>query len=394
MLDLSRVRAETPGVSHCIHLNNAGAGLMPECVVSAIKDYLDLEARRGGYEAAAIESQRLTNVYHSVARLLNCASEEIALLENATMAWDMAFYSFVISMKLQPGDRILTVNAEYAANYVAYLQLQKRFGIEIAVIPDDEYGACDVTALEAMIDERVKLISITYIPTNGGLINPAQAIGRVAKAHNIAYLLDGCQAPGQMPVDVQKLGCDMFAATGRKFLRGPRGTGFLYIRKELLEKIEPFFIDHFAADWTSTDTYELRGDARRFENWENAYALRLGLGVAVDYALALGLENIQKRSWGLAATLREELAQIPGVILHDTGRDKCAIVTFNLNHMPPAAIKAKLAQENINVSISDPNSTLLDATNRGLGDIVRVSPHYYNSEAEIEQFIAVVKELA
>ena len=394
MIDISRIRAETIGVGHCIHLNNAGCGLMPDCVVSSVKNYLDLEACRGGYEAAGIESQRLNNVYQSVAQLMNCAAEEVALMENATMAWDMAFYSFVISMKLQPGDKVLTVNAEYAANYVAYLQMQKRYGIEIDVIPDDETGATDVAALEAMIDERVKLISITYIPTNGGLVNPAEAIGRVAKAHNIPYLLDGCQAPGQMPVDVEKLGCDMFTATGRKFLRGPRGTGFLYIRKSLLERIEPFFIDHFAADWTTKDSYELRPDARRFENWENAYALRLGLGVAIDYALDLGLENIQERSWGLAASIRNQLAQISSVEVLDIGRQKCAIVTFSLDNISAQEIKTRLAQKNINVSVSDPGSTLLDSTNRGLKDIVRVSPHYYNSESEIEQFIAAVGEMA
>lgn len=394
MIDLARVRAETVGVNHCIHLNNAGSGLMPDGVVSAIKDYIDLEARMGGYEAASQEAERLTQVYHSVARLMNCAPEEIALLENATMAWDMAFYSFVISKNLQPGDKILTVNAEYAANYVAYLQMKKRYGIEIEIIPDDEFGATDANALEAMIDDRVKLISITYIPTNGGLVNPAEAIGRIAKAHGIPYLLDGCQAPGQMPVDVQKLGCDMFSATGRKFLRGPRGTGFLYIRKGLLEEIEPFFVDHFAAEWTSPETYELRHDARRFENWENAYALRLGLGVAVDYALELGLKNIQKRAWGLAADIRNELAQIPGVELYDIGQEKCAIVTFNLRNLTSAEVRAKLSTKNINVSSSGPSSTLLDATRRGLSNIVRVSPHYYNSEPEIEQFIAAVRELA
>lgn len=255
MIDIERVRAETIGVKHCNHLNNAGSGLMPDCVVTAVKDYLDLEARGGGYEAAATEATQLSNVYRSIAQLLNCAVEEVAPFENATMAWDMAFYSFVTSGKMASGDKILTVNAEYAANYVAYLQMQKRYGIEIEVIPDDDNGATDVAALEAMIDERVKLISITYIPTNGGLLNPAEAIGKVANAANIPYLLDGCQAPGQMPVDVEKLGCDMFSATGRKFLRGPRGTGFLYIRKGLMAEIEPFFVDHFAAEWTSRDTY-------------------------------------------------------------------------------------------------------------------------------------------
>ena len=300
----------------------------------------------------------------------------------------------VLSKNLQPGERILTASAEYAANYVAYLQMKKRYGIVIDAVPDDEFGATDAQALEQMIDDRVKLIAVTYIPTNGGLVNPAQAIGKVAKAAGIPYLLDGCQAPGQMPVDVERLGCDMFTATGRKFLRGPRGTGFLYIRRGLLETLEPAFIDHFSAQWTSLDSYTLRPDARRFENWENAYALRLGMGVAIDYALDLGLENIQKRAWELAKNLRAELGGISGVTLHDSGQRKCAIVTFSLQNLPAVKVKARLSEKGINVSSSSPDSTLIDATNRGLGEIVRVSPHYYNSETEIDRFLEVVRELS
>ena len=229
----------------------------------------------------------------------------------------MAFYA--LAANFRPGDRILTTRAEYAANYVAYLQTAQRRGIVIEVIPDDAHGVLDPAALAAMLDERVRLIAITWIPTNGGLVNPAGAVGRIARAAGIPYLLDACQALGQMPVDVDALGCDLLAATGRKFLRGPRGTGFLYVRSELLERLEPPMIDHFAAPWVAPDRYRLRDDARRFETWENNYAARLGLGVAADYALALGLEVDPGALPGLADRLREGLGQIPGVTLHDLG---------------------------------------------------------------------------
>jgi cysteine desulfurase/selenocysteine lyase len=394
MLDLNRIRAETPGIvqnPEGAYLHNAGAALMPAIVLAAQKDHLDLEAAIGGYAAAAREAARLDAVYHSVARLINAAPDEIALVENATIAWQMAFYGFALSLK--PGDRILTAQAEYGANYVAFLQIAKRNGIVIDVAPNDANGQIDVDALERMIDSRVKLIAITWVPTNGGLANPAAAVGNVARAHNIPYLLDGCQAVGQMVVDVVQLGCDMFSATGRKFLRGPRGSGFLYVRRALLQNLEPPMIDHFAAPWVARDQYELRDDARRFETWENNYAARAGLGAAVDYALGLGLPQIEERCRALAARLRQGLGTIPGVTLRDLGSSPSAIVSFTHEVMPAREIAKGAAQTGITIGTSEPDSTRLDAEARALPTLVRASPHYYNSETEIDRLIGFVAGL-
>ena len=350
--------------------------------------HLRREAEIGGYEAAAEAAPRLEGVYGSVARLIGAAPDEVALTENATVAWQMGFYALAASFR--SGDRILTTRAEYAANYVAFLQVAHRTGAVIEVVPDDATGALNPDALSAMIDDRVRLIAITWVPTNGGLVNPAAAVGRIARAHGIPYLLDACQAVGQMPVDVAALGCDLLAATGRKFLRAPRGTGFLYARRALLRRLEPPMIDHFAAPWVAPDAYRLRDDARRFESWENNYAARLGLGVAVDYALALGLEAIQARCRGLADALRAGLRRIPGATLHDLGPEPAAIVSFSVAAEDAAAVKARCAAAGINLSTSQPSSTLLDATARGLPTLVRASPHYYNSEAEIERALEVI----
>jgi selenocysteine lyase/cysteine desulfurase len=389
-LDLSRLRAETPGIGNSIHLNSAGAALMPAPVIAAMKDHIDLEAVLGGYEAEEREEARIAAVYDSIARLIGAGRDEIAMLGNATLAWDMAFYAFDFA----PGDRILTAQAEYAANYIAYLQVAKRTGAVIEVIPDDSNGVLDPAALEAMIDDRVKLISITWIPTNGGLVNPAAEVGRIARAHGIPYLLDACQALGQMPVDVTELGCDLLSATGRKFLRGPRGTGFLYVRKAMLDRIEPPMIDMFGATWTGPESYELRPDARRFETWENNHAARLGLGAAVDYALGLGLPAIRDRAFALGDSLRESFREIPGVALHDLGPDPCAIVSFSIEGRDSAEVAARLGARGVNVSTSAPSSTLLDATARGLPALVRASPHYYNSEDEIARAAELVAEIA
>ncbi len=384
MLDVDQVRADTPALANQTFLLSAGASLMPRPVVQALHDYIDLEASLGGYSAFAHASAHLQGVYDSVARLINARADEIALMESATTAWQMACYS----MAFEPGDVVLTCEAEYGANYVALLQLRARYGIDIQVVPSDEHGDLSLVELEKMITPRVKLISLTWIPTNGGLTNPAAAVGAVARRHGIAYLLDACQAVGQMPVDVQALGCDMLSATGRKFLRGPRGTGFLYVRRDFQAKLTPHTIDHHSAPWTSRDQYTLRDDAKRYETWEANHGARLALGAATDYALAIGLDKIEQRCQALSTQLRDGLRRIQGVQLRDIGSRPSAIVTFTCDGITAADFVAQAARERIVIGASPPNSTLLDAQRRGLPDLIRASPHYFNDEAEIDRLLA------
>jgi selenocysteine lyase/cysteine desulfurase len=387
-IDIERARRDTPAASQVLHFNNAGAALMPAPVLQAQLRHLQLEAEAGGYEAAAAAGDRIEAIYDSIGRLLNADRAEIALVENATVAWDMAFYS----VGFAAGDRILTAEAEYLSNYIAFLQVARRSGAVVDVVPSDAAGELDVEALERMIDRRVKLIAITHVPTNGGLVNPAAAIGRIARAHGILYLLDACQSVGQMPIDVAAIGCDMLSATGRKYLRGPRGTGFLYVRRAVLERLEPPFLDLQAATWVEPDRYEMRPDARRFENWERNVAGQLGLGAAVDYALDWGLADIAGRIEPLAAELRRGLAEIPGVSVRDRGRRPCGIVTFTVEGKPARDIVVALHQRRINCHLS--GGSTLDARARRLPDLVRASVHYYNTEEEVARFAAAVAALA
>ena len=388
-IDLERARAETPGCAAVLHLNNAGAALMPTPVLQAVRGQLALESQIGGYEAAERVHARSEACYDSVARLLGCRREEVAFVENATRAWDMAFYAF----RFARGDRILTSVAEYASNYIAFLQVARHTGALVEPVPNDESGQLDVAALERLLDRHVKLIAITHVPTNGGLVNPAAAVGRVARAAGVPFLLDACQSAGQLALDVDALGCDLLSATGRKYLRGPRGTGFLYVRESLLEHLEPPFLDLHAATWTAPDAYTVRADARRFETWEFNVADRLGLGAAVDYALGWGLQAIEARVKALAETLRGLLARLPGVQVRDLGAERCGIVTFTAEGHDPAGLKAALAQRGINVTAASPAGALLDMRARGLTGLVRASVHYYNSEAELERFATVLREL-
>jgi cysteine desulfurase / selenocysteine lyase len=388
--DLKQAREDTPGCSYVTHLNNAGAALMPRPVVDAVESYFTLESRIGGYEACRERSAQIEGVYDSVAALLDCNSSEIAVVENATRAWDMAFYS----IPLRKGDRILTCVSDYASNYIPFLQVCRKTGAKLDVIPNDEFGQVSLSALKEMIDPRVKLIAITHVPTNGGLVNPAQQIGEIAREQNILYLLDACQSVGQLPLSIKDVGCSMLSATSRKFLRGPRGMGFLYVSSDLIDGLEPPFLDLHAATWISQDDFEVRPDARRFENWETNYSAKVGFGAAIDYALNLGLDSTWERIQDLGSYLRNSLSDIPGVSLHDLGKTKCGIVSFSLKKWDSEALRVELSNRKINVSVAHAEDTLLDMTGRDLETFIRASVHYYNSEEELQEFCKIIEDLS
>ncbi len=389
--DLARLRADTPGTAHGIHLNNAGASLMPRPVVEAVKAYLDLEAAWSGHGAAEREAERLGGVYASVARLVGAGSDEIALTESATRAWQMAFYA--LARGFRPGDRVLVGRQEYGAGLVALRQVAAATGAVVEIVPTAPDGRIDVAALAGLLDARVRLVAATAIPSNGGLVNPVAEIGALARAHGIPFLLDACQMVGQRPVDVAALGCDMLAATGRKFLRGPRGTGFLYVRRAWLDRLEPAMLDHFGAPLDG-DGYRLRDDARRFETYEHDAAARLGLGIAADYALGLGLDGIAARIGALAGMLRAGIAALPGATVHDLGPDPAGLVTLTLAGLDSAAIRAALGRTGIAAGLSLRAAAPLDAEARALPPLLRLSPHVYNSEDEIGHALDILDALA
>jgi cysteine desulfurase / selenocysteine lyase len=390
VLDVERARALTPGCERVIHLNHAGASLMPAPVLETVVSHLRREAEIGGYEAAHEAGDRLEAVYASAALLLGAAADEIALVENATRAWDMAFYSF----RFQPGDRILTGRAEYVSNVIAELQVARRQGATLEVVDDDGHGQIDVADLERRIDDRVRLIALTHVPTNGGLVNPAAEVGRVARAAGVPFLLDATQSAGQLALDVAALGCDVLCLTGRKYLRGPRGTGVLYVRRELADDLEPPFLEVRSATWTAPDRYEVASGARRFETWERNVAGLLGLGAAIDHALEWGLDAIEARVTALGEGLRERLRAVDGVAVHDKGLRRCGIVTFTVDGMDASEVQGGLAAQRVNTFVSPLTSAQLDLPSRGLGDLVRASVHYVNTEEELDRATEAVATLA
>ncbi len=387
---IDHLRADTPGTAHVAHFNHAGSSLPPTPVLQTVIDHLTLEATIGGYEAAAIANARVEAAYDSIARMLNASPEEIAHVENATRGWDMAAYS----IPFQSGDRVLITPWEYSSNLIGILQIQRRFGLKIEVVPNDSLGQIDLDALEHALHKPTAAVFITHMPTNGGLVQPVAEIGTLIRQHqpNAWYVLDACQTAGQMPLDVEHIQCDALSATSRKYLRGPRGAGFLYMTKERIPLTEPPLLDLHAAHLTSASSYEIRDDARRFENWESYVAGRLGLGAAVDYALNIGLENIWARVQQQGNRLRSRLRELDGIRIHDSGAVQGGIVTFSREGVPTETIHAALSAEKINTSLSNIYTTYLDEELEAIGTYIRASVHYITTDDEIERLVAAIPE--
>jgi selenocysteine lyase/cysteine desulfurase len=386
-LDVEALRALTPGCANRNHLNNAGAALLSTVTIAAMTDYLRREALIGGYEAEAEAADRIDTTYAALAELVGAAPSEIALFDNSTHAWNAACYS----VPFQAGDRILTGRNEYGSAVLAYLQLAQRTGVEVVVVPNDDAGQIDVAALADLMDERTKLIGLTWVPTASGLVNPAADVGRLARAADVLYLLDATQAVGQFPIDVSTVGCDMLTGTGRKFLRGPRGTGFLYVGPRALDRLDPFVAEIRSATWDGARSFTWVDGARRLETWESSYVNVVGLGAAVRQALDIGLGPIGRRTAALGARLRTGLAEIGGVTVHDLGREHCAIVTARVAGVQTAEVADALARRGINVSTTVAEHNQFDT--RDVHPMLRLSPHYYNTEAEIDQAIDAMAAL-
>ena len=393
MIDVAALRADTPGCAKVIHLNNAGSALQPRVVTDTVVAHLRREEEIGGYEAHAEASERCARVYASVGALVNAPVERVALVESATVAWDRGLQAIAFSDPIQPGDRMLVSGSEYASNVLPLLQLARRTGASVEFIPDGDDGAIDVEALGDMLDERVRIVAVNYAPSQNGLVNDVIAVGDMLRVHGSPawYLVDACQSVGQLPVDMGRIGCDVLSATGRKFLRGPRATGFLVVSQRMLDDLEPFPLDLHAATWTALGDYELAPGASRFESWERAYAALLGMGAAIDYALDCGIEAIAERIGELAARLRVGLAEIPGVVVRDRGSVQSGIVTIRVDNA--AGVVAGLRAQGVNTSLSTPDYSRIDFGRDQATGLVRISPHAYNTESEIDHLLTLLPPL-
>ncbi len=389
-IDIESVRAETPGCGSVVHLNSAGASLPPSPVLDCVVEYLRAEAVVGGYEIAEDRAEALQAVYSRASELFGGTPTNWAFVESATRGWNAAFSA----LRFQPGDRVLTTRAEYPSNMGGLLRAREMQGVEILVVPDDEDGQVDIAALESMLDERTRLVSLTHVPTQGGLINPAERVGAILRDTPILYQLDACQSVGQIPVNVTEIGCDIMSFTGRKFLRGPRGTGMVWANDVALDQMSnPAGVDMQGATWEAPMTITPLPSARRFEPYEVFFAGKIGLAAALEYAAAIGIDEIAARNVGLSTRLRSRLEDLPDVTTHDKGNNKSAIVTFAVEGHDSSDLRRALRAMSINVSVSSQTSARLDFPQRHLDKVVRASIHYYNTTTEIDALVDAIANL-
>jgi cysteine desulfurase/selenocysteine lyase len=416
-----------------IHMNAAGASPMPASAHQAVLSHLELERSTGGYAAAGPDlSKELngTDTHRAVAALLDVGPDEVALHESAQAAWARAFYSLRFR---GPQDRILCFESEYAGNGVAFLQAARRTGVTVEVLPMRANGAVDLELLHSRLKSSPvggrDVVALTHVGSDTSIVQPAAAVGALAQAHGALYLLDACQSIGQLPVLPRDLGCHFLCGTGRKWLRGPRGIGFLYASRGLLGEVrddaptlqsaigegrsdslvgEPPLIDHISVRWKSRDEYVLAPGARRFEMWEASHAARAGLTAAARLCHTIGPERIHKLSSVLACQLRAGLAEMPGITMRDLppgcdiydtkGEDKverCAIVTFEAfskTGITSAALLQSLASRKIGVSVS-PSFHTFRESEWVRHPAVRISPSYFNTKEEVDVVVHAVREI-
>ena len=389
---IARWRDDTPGVARRIHLNSAGAAPMPISVLRAITSHLEREAYEGGYESADDAAPAIEAGYLAIAGLINAAARNIAVVENATVGFFQALSAF----DFRSGDVIVTTRNDYISNQLAYLSLARRQGVIVRRAEDLASGGVDPESVRALLREpQVRLLAVTWVPTNSGLIQPVEALGRIAEEAGVPYLIDACQAVGQLPIDVAQLRCDFLSATARKFLRGPRGIGFLYVSdRALASGLFPLYIDMRGGHWLSADSFALEVDARRFENWEFPYALVLGLGEAARYALEVGIERGGSRARMLAATLRSQLVALPGCRVLDRGKECAAIVTVELSGLSGPDLARHLREGGINTSASLREYAVIDMEEKRVSSALRISPHYFNTEAELTSVVEALGSFA
>ena len=389
-LNIAAERARTPGSFTGHHFNSAGAALLANGTVEAVIDHLRAESLSGGYEAAKHAAPALEAVYARTAELLGARLEEVALVESATAGWQRA----VSALRLRPGDRVLAARSSYVSSALHLLSVERDHGVLVELLPNGPDGAVDLEALEAALRAGpAALVTAAHVPTSSGLVEPAAAIGVLAGAHGVPFLLDATQSLGQLPVDMGAIGCDLLIGTGRKFLRGPRGTGLLAVRRPLLDRLAPEAPDVRGARWTAERSWELVPDAKRFELWEAAHALRLGLGAALTDLSTLGVDTVARHLAALAAALRERLSALPGVHVTDPPAAGGAIVTFVVDGMDASDVQRQLTYRRVHLIAVPAGHGRWDMDHRGLTKVVRASVHVYNDEDDLDALVEAVREI-
>jgi len=374
-----------------LFLNSAGASLMPRSVTEKITEYLHREERLGGYTVEEQQAEEIAKFHQQAAQLIGCKIRNITFAHSASSAFMQALSSIPLYAK----DVIITSEVDYTSNFLQFLSLHKKRGVICKVIKSLPNGDLDVEHFRQLIEQYpIKLVAITHIPTNSGLIQDVATIGEICHAENLIFLLDSCQSIGQIAVNLNNIKCDFLTATGRKFLRGPRGTGFLYVSDRILDQgFAPLLLDGGNATWTGSETYELMDSAERFGTWEKPYAMLTGLTESLRYLNDIGIQNVENHNKKIMNRLRSNLAGISSVTCYDLGTHTSNILTFRKKDKTPEDIKNLFSKHQVYFGISQKHQGQIDFEKKGIDWVVRLSPHYFNTEEEMDRISTIIEEL-
>jgi selenocysteine lyase/cysteine desulfurase len=389
-IDVVFERQRTIGSTLRHHFNAAGAALQTRETVDAVVQHLRLEETEGGYEAAKRNVALSELAYTNAALLLGARPEEIALFDSATTGMRQV----LDALRLRAGQKVVVSRSTYVSQALQLLTMQHESAIDLVVLPNAADGALDLDALaRELADTADAVVCIAHIPTSSGVIEPVQAVGRLTSERGALFVLDATQSVGQVEVDVTLIGCDVLVTTGRKFLRGPRGTGIAFISSALLARLIPLAPDVRASSWTAEGEWVVEKTARMLESWEHSVAARVGLGVALGQALERGMAATSTYLGELAAQLRARLARIPGVEVTDPSAALSAIVTFRVTGIADSVVCDYLKERNIHTISIPASHAQWDLGARGMASVVRASVHVYNDAADVDALVAAVDEL-
>lgn len=376
-----------------IYLNNAGAGLMANETYEAVASYLHLERKLGAYCVATQKKVLLETFYTNAAQIINASSPtEIAFMDSASRGWNMVIYG----SQLHAGDKIVTLSSEFGTNLIILFDYAKQINATVRVVQCNEQGEFSIDEIEDELRNGAKLVAISHTAAQGSIVNPVEEIGRLAKKYGAIYVVDGCQAVGQFSVDVQKIQCDAYVTTGRKWLCGPRGTGFLYIKDFSLFRTPQ--LDLASAYLVFDDDFNVKGvnvrkDARQFELWERSYANMLGLATALDICLKQGIDNISARIQVLANKLRLSAQTNPNFHLLGKPVSISGVLGFYLkDYSKEEELKNVFIRHNIGISMMSDWDCPLYFPKNGATQIFRLSPHYYSDFSSIEKVCKIIEE--
>jgi selenocysteine lyase/cysteine desulfurase len=373
------VRTQFPLTHDVTYLNNGTMGVSPFVVIDAVRaemEEVDRQGRYGGWEAARPK----------LAALVNATVEEISLTHNVTEGICVV----AGGLPLKSGDEVILTDQEHAGNAIPWLARARRDHIVIRYFSPARDAAGTLERISALITPRTRVIAVPHITCTTGQVLPGAAISRLGRDRGIWVMLDAAHTPGMMPLDVRALGCDFLASCGHKWLLGPKGTGFLYVRRELVEILEPHWVGGGVdAGWdVRKGTLTLRADAHRFDFGTQSSALYVGLGAAVDFMHHLGMENVSRRGRTLANRLRAHLAGLGDRVEILTPSEEGgygSVLGFRVKNYPFDKLQQMLFEK---------HHIITRAVGENGLNSNRLSMHCYNTPAEVDRVADIIRSVA